>query len=64
MRALERLVGELPERQREAIALYAFEQMGYREIAEVMEVPVNTVKTLIHRARAQLARGMEQYEGE
>ena len=64
MRAVERLVGELPERQREAIALYAFEQMSYREIAEVMEVPVNTVKTLIHRARAELARGMEQYEGE
>ena len=64
MRALERLVGELPERQREAIALYAFEQMSYREIAEVMEAPVNTVKTLIHRARAALARGMEQYEGE
>ena len=62
--ALQRLVGALPERQREAIALYAFEQMSYREIAEVMEVPINTVKTLIHRARAVLARGMEQYEGE
>ena len=61
---LRRLVSELPERQREAIALYAFEQMGYAEIAEVMEVPINTVKTLIHRARAQLARWMEQYEGE
>ena len=64
MAALERLVGGLPERQREAIALYAFEQMSYREVAEVMEVPLNTVKTLIHRARAALARGMAQYDGE
>jgi RNA polymerase sigma-70 factor (ECF subfamily) len=62
--ALERLVGDLPERQREAIALFAFEQMSYREIAEVMEVPINTVRTLIHRARAALARGMERFDGE
>ena len=48
-------ISDLPERQREAIVLYAFDQMGYREIADVMEVPINTVKTLIHRARAALA---------
>ncbi len=64
MGALQGLVGALPERQREAIALYAFEQMSYREVAEVMEAPLNTVKTLIHRARAALARGMERYDGE
>lgn len=52
-------VGELPDRQREAIALYAFERMSYREIAEVLEVPINTVKTLIHRARASLAQKLE-----
>jgi RNA polymerase sigma-70 factor (ECF subfamily) len=49
----------LPERQREALVLYAFEQMGYREIGEVLGVPIGTVKTLIHRARAALARAME-----
>ena len=52
-------VAELPDRQREAIALYAFEQMTYREIAEVLDMPINTVKTLIHRARAALARALE-----
>jgi len=57
---IRRMVGELPERQREAVLLYAFEGMKYREIAEILEVPINTVKTLIHRGRAQLARGLEQ----
>ena len=52
---LRNLIAELPERQREAIVLYAFEQMSYREIGGVLDVPVNTVKTLIHRARAKLA---------
>ena len=56
---LRRLIHELPERQREALVLYAFERMSYREIAEVLGVPINTVKTLIHRARAALAEALE-----
>ncbi len=55
-------VGRLPDRQREAIALYAFERMTYREIAAVLEMPINTVKTLIHRARANLARELDGHE--
>lgn len=62
MRALRRAVIRLPERQREAIALYAFEGMSYRQIAETLEAPLGTVKTLIHRARAELTRRMESYE--
>lgn len=57
-------IAGLPDRQREAITLYAFEQMSYREIAEVLEMPINTVKTLIHRARASLAGDLEKYESE
>ena len=53
---------DLPERQREAIVLYAFEAMGYQEIAETLDLPVNTVKTLIHRARAELARALGKNE--
>jgi RNA polymerase sigma-70 factor (ECF subfamily) len=52
---LREAVGRLPLRQREALALYAFEQMRYEEIAAVMGTPLNTVKTLIRRARAALA---------
>jgi RNA polymerase sigma-70 factor (ECF subfamily) len=52
-------VAELPDRQREALSIYAFEQMSYREIAAVMTMPVNTVKTLIHRARAAVAAALE-----
>ena len=54
--AVRAAIGSLPDRQREAVILYAFEHMRYREIAEVLDVPINTVKTLIRRARMQLAR--------
>jgi len=59
MAAIRRAISGLPERQREAIALYAFERMQYREIAQVLDMPINTVKTLIHRARASLAHALD-----
>lgn len=55
MDRVRRAVAALPDRQREAIALYAFEEMTYQQIADVLDLPINTVKTLIHRARASLA---------
>ena len=62
--ALEQTLANLPERQREALVLYAYEQMPYREVAQILDMPVNTVKTLIHRARAALAQRMEHCAGE
>jgi RNA polymerase sigma-70 factor (ECF subfamily) len=58
MEVVRRAMLGLAERQREAIALYAFEGLSYRQIAEVLDVPINTVKTLIHRARAGLAEAV------
>ena len=57
-------IAQLPDNQREAIALYAFEQMSYRRIAEIMDTPINTVKTLIRRGRARLAQKLESHHRE
>ena len=38
--------------------LYAIEGLRYKEIAQIMDIPINTVKTLIHRARNSLAELM------
>jgi len=54
----------LPERQREVLVLYAIEHMPYREIAEALEMPIGTVKTLLHRARAAVARTIASVRGE
>lgn len=55
MALIRQAMQNLPDRQREAISLYAFEEMTYQQIADVLDLPINTVKTLIHRARASLA---------
>jgi len=59
LRQLEGHLRELPLRQQEALLLRVQEQLSYREIALVLEVPLGTVKTLIHRARGALARALE-----
>ncbi len=48
-------VGELPERQREALVGHAFEGRSYRELAARQQTTVSAVKSLIGRARRSLA---------
>ncbi len=39
------ILESLPLQQREVLALYYFEELKYREIAEVLDVPMGTVKS-------------------
>lgn len=48
------LLDELAEGDREAILLFAWEELSYPEIALAMGIPVGTVRSRIHRARARL----------
>ena len=57
MEGSERLgarVAELPWAQRQAVVLRHVVGLGYAEIADVVERPVGTVKTDVHRALARL----------
>ena len=51
---IERAVGRLRPEYRTAILLRHVEGRSYEEIAEVMDLPLGTVKTYIHRARLEL----------
>ncbi len=59
---LQREVDRLPEAHRLLITLRYQMDLAYNEIAEVLEMPVGTVKTGLHRAHRQLRRAMQQYE--
>lgn len=52
---LWRHVDRLPEKQRQAVILYYQDERPVDEVAQMMGLPVNTVKTHLHRARASLA---------
>jgi RNA polymerase sigma-70 factor (ECF subfamily) len=45
---------QLDESQRTAIVLFHFHEMPYAEIADVLDLPINTVRTLLHRGRKRL----------
>jgi len=47
-------VAALPAGERDALLLYAWEDLSYAEIAEALAVPVGTVRSRLNRARAHL----------
>jgi RNA polymerase sigma-70 factor, ECF subfamily len=59
LRRLDRLIEALPAPLREAIVLRELQEMGYREIAEITGVPIGTVMSRLHRARAALRQAWE-----
>ena len=50
---------QVPERLREVLVLRFFEDLGEREIAEIVGVPTGTVKSRLHAAVRAL-RGMPE----
>lgn len=51
----------LNERQRMAVVLNKFEDMGYAEIAEVMGMSAKAIKSLLSRARTRLREVLQAY---
>jgi len=49
-----RLVESLPHNQQEAIRLFYLEDRSYEAVAEQLDMPLGTVKNLLHRARKRL----------
>jgi RNA polymerase sigma-70 factor (ECF subfamily) len=52
--AIDRAFAALPSDWRLVVLLADVEELSYREIAEVMAIPVGTVMSRLHRARKRL----------
>ena len=52
----------LPDREREVLVLKEFEGLKYREIAEVVGIPIGTVMSRLYSARRNLATAIEEME--
>ena len=51
---LAQALAELPVGERDVILLVAWEELSYQEVAEVLDVPIGTVRSRLHRARHHL----------
>ena len=56
---IEAAIATLRPQYREAILLWHIEGRPYDEIAEIMDLPLGTVKTYIHRGRNELRQKLE-----
>jgi len=59
-----RAIRELPEGQREALQLRLRDELSYEEIAQVLEVPVGTVRSRLHNAVKNLRERLQGGEAE
>jgi RNA polymerase sigma-70 factor (ECF subfamily) len=53
-RAVRSAVLELPEQYRVVVTLFYLEERSYKEVAATLGIPMGTLKTHLHRARALL----------
>ena len=53
-RLVQQALNELPPAYRIVIAMNHLDEMSYEEIARVLEIPVGTVRSRLHRARSKL----------
>jgi RNA polymerase sigma-70 factor, ECF subfamily len=49
----------LPDGEREALLLFAWEELSYQSVADALELPVGTVRSRLNRARARLRELLE-----
>lgn len=59
-RIVQAAVASLPEDQREVIVLKEYQDLTFLEIAEVLDLPLSTVKTRLYRGLVQLRERLER----
>jgi RNA polymerase sigma-70 factor (ECF subfamily) len=61
VKRVRRAVASLPIIERQVITLVNLEEMSYAEVAMVLDIPIGTVMSRLHRARKHLLERMEHY---
>jgi RNA polymerase sigma factor (sigma-70 family) len=60
MAELDRALGELSEAERQVIVMFHQEELTYEQIAAVLNLPLNTVRTHLHRGRQRLKQRLRE----
>jgi len=61
MAAIRQRVQALPERQRLAVVMHKYQQMDYRQIAEVLKLSESATKSLLFRAYQTLREQLQKF---
>jgi RNA polymerase sigma-70 factor (ECF subfamily) len=56
-------VAKMPDTLREILVLAYFKHLSYKELAEVLDIPLGTVKSRLHAAVARFARDYRELTG-
>jgi RNA polymerase sigma-70 factor (ECF subfamily) len=59
---IKKAIQNLPEKLKGVFVLYEIQGMKYREISKALEMPINTVKVNLLRARRKLQEELKHYE--
>ena len=63
MAALSRALQDIPVEQREVVMLVGLEQMTYEEVARILDIPIGTVMSRLHRGRERLRHAYDGQTG-
>lgn len=59
--SIQEAIDSLKDKYKEALILRDIEGLSYQQIAEIMEVPVGTVKSRVNRARMKLQKKLKSH---
>ena len=62
LRDLHRALGRLPETQRQVMLLVGLEGMRYEQVAQILNIPIGTVRSRLSRGRETLRELMSEHE--
>ena len=60
--AVRRAINSLPVELRQVVVMKEFEELTFREIADVLELPLSTVKSRLYTALKQLQMRLQKFE--
>lgn len=61
MGVIERAIASMSEKLRTVLLLHDREELGYDELANMLDIPVGTVKSRLFLARAHMQKAVEEY---
>jgi RNA polymerase sigma-70 factor (ECF subfamily) len=61
--SLHLAIAQLPEKYKTVIIMYHFQNLSYKEIGDILSLPVRTVETQLYRAKKKLKEILDKEEG-